>query len=163
MINRIAFLLMLLISVAALAAGCRTGNGTTEIKMYVVDSELLQLIPVEVKLGDGDAEHKARAALRRLIEGFDDNTKIRRLIPKINGCMSVSVRDGCAWVDIKDKLIENHPRSRELEKLTVYSIVNTLTDIDGIDCVRFTVNKRTDKSFMGFMDMSRVFVRQKLL
>ena len=62
-----------------------------------------------------------------------------------------------AYVNIKEKMISSHPDGRELELLTVYQIVNSLTSIEGIENVRFSINGRVQKNFMGYLDMREIF------
>ena len=42
--------------------------------------------------------------------------------------------------------------------LMVYSIVNSLTEIDGIVNVRFTIDGRVQKDFVGYLDMRETFI-----
>ena len=42
--------------------------------------------------------------------------------------------------------------------MMVYSIVNSLTNIDGIVNVRFTVDGERQKDFLGFVDMRETFI-----
>ena len=42
--------------------------------------------------------------------------------------------------------------------LIVYQIVNSLTSIDGIDNVRFTVDGKVKKEYAGFIDMRETFI-----
>jgi hypothetical protein len=55
-------------------------------------------------------------------------------------------------------MVEAHPEGRELELLTIYSIVNSLTGIEGISTVRFTINHEITKDFMGYVDMRETFI-----
>ena len=153
------FFMILAASVCAFITAHSARVTTREVRLYFVDAEMLRLIPVKMSVADsGDPQLMARRLLDELIKGRDENPKIRRLIPDIKHCMTVSVRDGCAVVDIKRKMVENHPEGRDLELLTVYSVVNTLTGIDGVQTVRFTVEGKTQRDFMGYLDMRETFV-----
>ena len=50
------------------------------------------------------------------------------------------------WI-LKQELVDKHPDGRDLELLTVYSIVNSLTGLDGIVNVRFTIDGKRQKDF----------------
>ena len=65
--------------------------------------------------------------------------------------------DRIAYVDIKQELADKHPEGRDLELLTVYSIVNSLTGLDGIVNVRFTIDGKRQKDFKGYIDMRETF------
>ena len=110
-----------------------------------------------VGVGISHTQGEAREVIAALIRGFDENPKIRRLIPKIRGCMSVRVEGNTAHVNITNAMVKNHPEGRILEQLTVYSFVNSLTSIRGVDNVQFTVDGKIRRDFMGYMDMRGAF------
>ncbi|MBQ3471820.1 MAG: GerMN domain-containing protein, partial [Clostridia bacterium] len=88
----------------------------------------------------------------------DENPKIRRLIPKISGCLTARMEDYNVTEDIKSEVIKKHPEGRDLELLTIYQIVNTLTGLDGVKTVRFTIDGKTQRNFMGYLDMRETYV-----
>lgn len=153
-----AFCLILVIALAAsvYARGARVNTVTA--RLYFVDAEMLRLVPVEMQLPETNPQRMAQRVLDELIEGRDDNPKIRRIIPKIKRGMTVKVRDGCAFVNIKKEVRDNHPDGRDLEILTVYQIVNSLTELDGVKTVRFTIDGEVTRNFMGHIDMRETFV-----
>ncbi len=151
------FILILAASLAAFLISSRNPLPTSEIKLYFVDAEMTRLIPVKTVIPKLSTQKTAQRALDMLIEGHDSNPKIRRLIPKIKRGMTVKVKDKIAYVDIKKAVADGHPDGRDLEKLTVYSVVNSLTEIDGISSVRFTIDGKTEKKFKGYLDMRETF------
>lgn len=155
--RKVLFLLMLITSVVFIVVGCKEEGEFETGKIYVIDSEMMHLIPIDINIRKTGIEDQAEFMLSSIIKGYDHNPKIRRLVPDIKGCMSVKVNNKTAIVDIKNKMIKNHPKGRDLEQLTVYSIVNTLTSLDEIDNVRFTINGKVKKDFMGYLDMRNSF------
>lgn len=131
---------------------------TEEINIYFVDAETMRLTPVKTTIPHADTERTARYVLDALIEGHDDNPKILRLVPRDESCMTVKVKDKIAYVDLKSSILKTHPDGRDFEILTVYSIVNSLTNVDGIVNVRFTVDGERKKNFMGYVDMRETFI-----
>lgn len=128
------------------------------VDLYFIDSEMLRLIPSEFYLNSRSTEQAAKTVIRELIKGRDDNKKIKRLIPNDPKCLSVYVKDMIAYVDMSEELVNSLEKSRIAENLIVYQIVNSLTSIKGIDNVRFTIGGRTQKDFMGFIDMRETFI-----
>ena len=155
--KKIVFFVLILICAATIAFAYNEDKPTEELKLYVIDAEMMHLIPIEITVRETDTRGEARAGISALIQGFDDNPKIRRLIPKIRACMSVKVEGNTARVNITKAMVKNHPEGRDLERLTVYSIVNSLTSIRGIDNVQFTVDGKIRRDFMGYMDMRGAF------
>ena len=157
-VKHVIFALLLAAAVSALFVSRETHIQTNEIKTYFVDAEMMRLIPVSTSVPRTSAERTARYVLDALIEGHDDNPKIRRLIPREKNCMTVKVKDKIAYVDLKSNMFASRVNGRDLEILTVYSIVNSLTNIDGIVNVRFTVDGEVKKDFMGYVDMRETFI-----
>lgn len=129
----------------------------TEITVYYVDSELNRLLPHKERVTDADTEHLASAAINLILDGRDGNAKIRRLIPNNDDYISVSVADNTAFVDIKSDMAADIPEGRDIEKLVIYQLVDTLTSLKGIRFVRFTVDGENKKDFMGYYDMRETY------
>lgn len=128
------------------------------VDIYFIDKELFRLVPLEVGVKDMSVQKTAEFVVKQLIEGRDDNPKIRRILPSTKGCIDVSVKDGAAYVDLSDEVVKTHPGGRELEVLTVYQIVNSLTSVEGIEAVRFTIDGKSQEDFKGFIDMRETFL-----
>ena len=155
--KKIVFFVLILTCAATIAFARNEDKPMEVIRIYVVDAEMMHLIPTEISIRETDTQGEAGEVISALIRGFDENPKIRRLIPKIRGCMSVKVEGNTAHVNITKAMVENHPDGRVLEQLTVYSIVNSLTSLRGIDTVQFTVDGKIRRDFMGYMDMRGAF------
>lgn len=152
------FALILVIGFGIVLATVNNTPPMVGVKIYFIDSDMLRLLPVQTFIADSSTQKKAEKILDELIEGRDDNPKIRRTIPKIKDCMSVKVKGNSAYVNLTKKMSENHPDGRDSELLTVYSIVNSLVEIDGINTVHFTVDGEVQKDFMGYIDMRETFI-----
>ena len=161
--KKIVFFVLILTCAATIVFAHNEDKPVEILKLYVVDAEMMHLIPTEITVRETDAQGEASEVIAALIRGFDENPKIRRLIPKIRGCMSVRVEGNTAHVNIRRAMVENHPDGRVLEQLTVYSIVNSLTSIRGIDNVQFTVDGKIRRDFMGYMDMRGAFAFESVV
>ncbi len=125
-------------------------------KVYYVDSQIFNLIGVNTQITKGDSQSQAEELIEQLIRGHDENEKIKRVIPNQKDVLKVRIRNNTAYVNINKRAFSDN--SRELERLVIYSVVNTLTGIDGVDVVRFTVDGKTTKNFMGHLDMREAFI-----
>ena len=152
------FFVLLAAAVYSIFAAHRDLPEMTVIDEYVVDSELMHLLPLRVSVMKGDASVMAEQALRLISAGHDTNRKIRRLAPENGRSMSVSVSGSVASVDLRSAYFANRFSNRDTERLFVYQVVNTLTSIDGIDRVSFTIDSEKQKRLAGFVDMREVFV-----
>lgn len=159
MMRRLVFCLIIISAVISFAVSCsRSEEGPkTEAKIFYVDAEITRLLPYYTQISDTDMQHQAEAVINELIMGRDDNDKIRRLIPKRKGCVTVRTEGNIAYVDLESAIAEELPKSRDIEKLVIYQIVNSLTDIRGLRFVRFTVDGEIRKDFMGYYDMRETY------
>jgi len=160
-------LILFIIFISISTFGLLRGNGaykpTVEAQMYVVDTSVVRLISLDCELVENEPSVMACEMISKLINGFDRNNKIRRILPEKRQAVSVKVDGKTAFVDLKTKYFEKLPQNKEFEQLLVYQLVNSLTSIEGIDYVRFTVDGKTTKKFAGFIDMREIFSPDYLL
>lgn len=131
---------------------------TQEASVYFVDQDIQRLIPMDYAVPAKKPEKAARLVLRELSEGRRNNPKIMRLFPDVKNGVTVKVKNQTAYVNLSREFVENHSPIRQHELLTVYSIVNSLTSIDGIVNVKFTIDGKEEKNFKGFIDMREAFI-----
>ena len=127
-------------------------------QIYYVDHSMLRLIPINLNLGKTTTKNAANLIVDKLIEGNDKNPKILRVIPSKVKCMSVKLKNKTAIVNLKKDCIKNKPENKIHGLLAVYSIVNSLTSIEGIDTVQFRIDGKEDKGFVSGLDMRETFI-----
>ncbi|MCX7714441.1 MAG: GerMN domain-containing protein [Clostridia bacterium] len=155
------FLLFMATSMLFCCSSCRESQAvianeqTAEI--YFVDADMLRLLPFSVRLTDHSAQKNAQRVVGELIKGKDDNPKIMRLIPNVKNVMTVKVKNDTAYVNLTKKFVDEHPDGKDKEILTVYSIVNSLTSVNGITKVKFTIDGKEQERFKGYIDMRETF------
>ena len=157
--KRIIFILIIICGIAGIVISCSRTDNTpkTAAKIYYADKELNRLLPYDDEITESDSQHMAQLAIGKLIEGKDDNDKIRRILPKDKDCISLYVENDVAYVNLSSKIADKLPKSRDIERLLIYQIVDTLTSLKGIRFVKFTVDGAVHKEFMGFFDMRETY------
>ena len=156
--KKIFLILIILSTVLFTASGYSDKNNTMDAELYYVDSSMLRLIPSDYTINTSSKNKAAKAVISELVSGRDDNTKILRIIPDIKNGLSVKVKGTTAYVNMSREFVESHSDSRLHEQLTIYQIVNSLTSIDGIVTVKFTIDNKQEKDFKGFIDMRETFI-----
>ncbi len=160
--RKLIFALAAIITAISLSACAGTSRETIartmSAKLYFVDAELFRLIPVSVNVTADTDDEAAQALLNELIAGRDSNKSIRRIMPNIDGALTVHIRSQIAYVDISQEFADEHPADRDSEILTVYSIVNTLTSLKSVTNVRFTIAGERRRDFKGAIDMRETFI-----
>lgn len=157
--KKIVFALIMITGITCFVIACsrREEVPTVETKVYFVDSEMNRLLPYSENIIDADAEHQVSSVVDKLIAGHDDNDKIRRLLPDKRSCISTSVIDNIAYVDLSSEIARELPCSRDIEKLVIYQIVDSVAGVKGIRFVKFTVDGEVKQDFMGFYDMRNTY------
>lgn len=129
---------------------------TEECRIYFVDRRLHRLIPLHFPTSR-TPEKTAKEMISEIIEGRDSNHEILRLFPAIQDSITVRVSGYTAHVNLSSELALHINKNAENERLFIYQIVNSLTSIDGIDYVQFTIDNEVKKEFLGFLDMREIF------
>ncbi|MBQ3124184.1 MAG: GerMN domain-containing protein [Clostridia bacterium] len=157
--RKFVFFMILITGVVLFAVACTRSEDVprTDTELYFVDARLNRLLPYTGSIIDAEPEDMTQDALNKLIAGRDGSDSVRRIIPDIEDSLIVRVKDNVAYVDISSDIKKEMHYSRDIERLFIYQIVNTLTSIKGIRFVRFTIDGDIHKEFLGFYDMRDVY------
>lgn len=94
------------------------------------------------------------AIIAELVSGPDGRNRVPTL-PAHVSLRSAYFKDNVAYVDFTDGIRELHPGGAWTEVLTVYSIVNTLTEnFSEIKRVQFLIEGRESNTLAGHVDIS---------
>ena len=64
------------------------------------------------------------------------------------------------YLDLSKEFIDNHTGGQEQENKTVYSIVNTLTELNEVVSVKILINGREDQAFKdNKINFKNAFIR----
>ena len=69
-------------------------------------------------------------------------------IPDGTILLSIQTKNGLCTIDLSKEFVENHPGGTAGELATIYSIVNTLTDLPGIEKVQFLIEGEKRESYL---------------
>lgn len=109
-------------------------------------------------------EYLATAILKELIKGPAKGSLLQASIPQGTTVHSnVTIKEGVATVDLSKVFIDKHPGGKKNEQLTLYSIVNTLTEISDIKSVQFKIDGTVKKEFKGSYQIDVLYPRSAYL
>ena len=114
--------------------------------LYFCDSEAYGL-HADVRKVDGDVEIDAKYAVNELIKGTTAEGLIN-VIPTDTVLNSCAVADGVCTVDFSAHLLDAAGSASEL--FAIYSIVNTLCGMEGIESVQFTIDGQKVMAFGSY-------------
>lgn len=127
-----------------------------KVILYFADITGNKLVPEEREVTISEAEPLTVLALKELVSG-PKNTSSVATIPIGTKVLSAEVKDGVCYADFSAELVEKHAGGSTAEILTIYSIVNTLTALEGVDKVQFLINGKI-KDVFGNLLFSEPFV-----
>jgi len=104
-------------------------------------------------------EEKVRRVMNRLVVGPNDD-KLLAVIPDNTIINKVKVNNNIAYLDLSDEFIENHPGGSMGEYNTLYSIVNSLTEIEGIRAVDFSIQGKKLETYKGHCEFNEPLYRE---
>lgn len=97
--------------------------------------------------------------INMLITG-PENEKLESAVPegtKVNSC---TLKGNTLYVDLSKEFINNAPAGIEEESMVIYSIVNTLTELNEVCGVKFLINGEENLQFKdGKINFKNVFVK----
>ena len=130
---------------------------TIDITLYFGDNQGEKLVK-EVRTVP-KTEAVAKVAVEELIKGPTQGGEAT--MPKGTRLLDISVKEGTAEVNLSKEFVDNHPGGSAGERLTIYSVVNTLTEFSTIKQVRFLVEGSPVDTIAGHMDVSQPVQREE--
>ena len=132
----------------------------TIISVYYKNKETGALMPearlIDVKLL---ANNPYEEILKILMEG-PKSDKLEKVIPEGTVVLGTELKKNVLYINLSNEFIDNQREGLEEEAKTVYSIVNTLTELNEVNSVRILINGEENKAFKdGGMHFKDNFVR----
>jgi len=140
-------------------ADVQTKAEKTILTLYFANKEATKLVPEKRFIPKDqmqDLQMSAETAMKELFKGPISGNLVSPFPTGVE-VPTVKVENGLAIVDITKNFVKKHPGGSTGEELTVYSIVNTLTGINGIKKVQFTIEGKKEPEFKGHLEFDKPF------
>ncbi|MGI9952959.1 GerMN domain-containing protein [Moorellaceae bacterium AZ2] len=135
---------------------------TVKVVLYFSDPTGQKLVAEERLIPK--VEGIARATVEELIKGPAPGSQLLPTIPEGTVLKDINIRpDGLARVDFSKELVENHSGGSLGESLTVYSIVNTLTQFPTVKQVQILVEGQYVETIAGHLNVSSAMTRNEAI
>lgn len=149
----VALAVVLLLPLGLMTVGAAPGE---RINVYFSrGDEILVAVSRTVPAGSD----RATAALAELLRGPGTNSGLLSVMPRGTRVLSIRIDGGTAVVDLSSEVAKHHPGGSAAETMTVFALVNTLTEIAGIDRVQVLVEGKGMDTLAGHVDTSGPLVR----
>ena len=91
-------------------------------------------------------EDPYRKLMELLIEG-PQNTSLSKTIPDGTRVNKAELKGETLYLDLSKEFIENHQGGEEQESITIYSIVNTMTNLTEVNAVKILLDGKENQAF----------------
>ena len=91
-------------------------------------------------------ENPYKRLMELLTEG-PQNTNLSKTIPDGTKVNKAEIKGDILYLDLSKEFIENHAGGEEAESATIYSIVNTMTNLTEVNAVKILIDGEENKSF----------------
>ncbi len=136
-----------------------------DITLYFSDSQAMYLIPEKrsIKIAkDADQAALVEEAVKQLIAG-PKNTDLIATFPPETRVLDVKIEDSIAVINFSEELRSKHWGGSTGEMMTLGSLANTLTELEGIKGVQILLNGEKVESLLGHMDARSPLQRDESL
>lgn len=138
-------------------------NEKVPVILYFADEQQTKLVKeiryVDIKEAKKGTATLASVMVKELIAG-PKAKGLKGIIPEGTSLRApVAIEGRTATVDFTKEFIDNHPGGKELAELTIYSIVNTLTELKDIERVKIIINGKETKNFKDKVTLDSDFPR----
>lgn len=138
------------------------GDDEVVLVLYFADSQALYLEAEERVVKADDEMGYGTLAVRELIAGPQGEGH-GKTIPDGTKLLSLDVVDGVAFVNFSREFQTNHWGGSSGEAMTIFSVVNTLTEDPAITAVQFLVEGQRIESLAGHFDATVPFERDEAI
>lgn len=101
-----------------------------------------------------------KTLMQLLIDG-PKNEKLEKLIPDGTIINNIELKNDILYIDLSKEFIENHEEGEELESKTIYSIVNTMTQLTEVNGIKILIEGEENREFKdGKIKFNDIFVKK---
>lgn len=132
----------------------------TIVSLYYINTETNTLMP-EARVIDAKnlLENPYKTLVEYLAEG-PKNEKLQGSLPGGTKVNNASISGDMVIVDLSQEFIDN--QNEETVKLAIYSIVNTLTELNDVNSVKILINGEENKKIEGTqISFDKCFFREE--
>ena len=130
-----------------------------EIVLYFPDEQLRYLRRVTHMVDSVTEEEKSAYIMNRLLERTGESSP-NTCIPRGTRLLDIQIENGVCTLDLSSEFVVDMPTDFRIARLAVYSIVNSLTELEGIQTVDIKV-AHSPLEQIGLLDLSRGLQRDE--
>ena len=98
--------------------------------------------------------------LQQLLVG-PESENARNVLPEGTKLLGVQTEEGVCTVNFSMEFLRNRPKTHRLARLAVFAVVNSLTELPQVECVRFLCEGESPGQYQA-LDLSQPLYREEL-
>ena len=122
-------------------------NRQTVVKLFYNDKNTGEIKSEERRIDSKNLLEEPYKYLVELLIQKPDNTVLESCIPEGTRVISANMKGNILELNLSKEFVENHKGTKEEEEKTIKSIVNTVTELNEVDGVKFLIDGKEDKAF----------------
>ncbi len=123
------------------------GLRQTVVSLYFNQKDTNTLIPEARRVDVKDLTKNPYEMLTKLLIDGPKNEGLEKVIPEGTKINKIELKNGTIYLDLSSEFIQNHKEGAEAESRTIYSIVNTLVQLNEVEAVKILIDGNEDASF----------------
>jgi len=132
----------------------------TIVTLYYQNKETKELMPEGRMVDSKTLLTDPYATLMGLLLEGPKSDKLQTVIPEGTRVLKAELKGDMVYLDLSKEFIDNHKGGQEAENMTVYAIVNTLTQLNEVNSVKILINGREDQAFKdNKINFKNAFIR----
>ena len=127
--------------------GSPSASPKTTLTLYFGDENADHLVPERRTIDISAGDTMEKIIVQELLKGPTEAGTIRT-IPTEAKLLSIETKDNVCFVNFSKEFVAKHSGGSSAEQLTIFSIVNSLTELGTIDMVQFLIEGEKRETFI---------------
>lgn len=119
----------------------------TIVSLYFYNSNTNSLVPEGRLIDVKELLEKPYNKLMELLLQGPNNAELSKTIPEGTKINKIELKGDILYLDLSKEFIENHEGGEDKEKATIYSIVNTMTNLTEVNSIKILIDGEENKAF----------------
>lgn len=138
------------------------GLRQTVVSLYFNKKDTNTLIPEARRVDVKELTKDPYIVLVKLLIDGPKNEGLEKVIPEGTKINKIELKNGTIYLDLSNEFIENHQGGAEAESRTIYSIVNTLVQLNEVEAVKILIDGNEDVNFKdNALSLKDAFVKHE--
>ena len=118
----------------------------TIVSLYFYNSNTKSLVPEGRLIDVKELLEKPYDKLMSLLIEGPNNAELSKTIPEGTKINKIELKGDTLYIDLSKEFIENHEGGEEKENATIYSIVNTMTNLTEINSIKILIDGEENRA-----------------